>query len=342
MLGIELGRIRLAVPLVLIGIAVFALVLQQFWPILTGRFVHEPGDLGFSDFEKVDDYPLYVMRLEGDYGFSEYLLTGVLSFTFRQPTSPSCTCFAALGEGGPAIFGRNFDFPQNPALLLYTDPPDGYASVSMVNLGYFGYSMSNLPDPDGGLGALGWTPYLPFDGMNEHGLAVSMAAIPYAESPHDLEKLTIGEIQVIRLLLDRARDVEEALWIIEEYNVRIETPPVHYLLADRSGGSAIVEFVGGEMRVLRDDEPWQVMTNFIVVDSGAPEVVSCSRYRSVYDGLNDADGSVSMEGAMSLLEGASQSSTIWSCVYNMETGEVHVAMGGEYTQVLSFQAPRTP
>ncbi len=37
MLGIELGRIRLAVPLVLIGIAVSALVLQQFWPILTGR-----------------------------------------------------------------------------------------------------------------------------------------------------------------------------------------------------------------------------------------------------------------------------------------------------------------
>lgn len=342
MIGIELGRIRLAIPLVLIGIAASALVLQQFWPILTGRFAQGPEDLRFSDFEKVDDYPLYVLKLEGDYGFSEYLMTGVLRFTLRQPTSPSCTCFAALGEGGPAIFGRNFDFPQNPALLLYTDPPDGYASVSMVNLGYFGYNMNNLPDPDGGLGALGWTPYLPFDGMNEHGLAVGMAAIPHAESSYDSEKITIGEIQVIRLLLDRARDVDEALRILEEYNVRIETPPIHYILADRSGGSAILEFVGREMRVLRDDEPWQVMTNFVVVGSGAPEVVSCSRYRSVYDGLSDADGRVSMEGAMILLEEASLSSTIWSCVYNMETGEVHVAMGGEYMQVLSFQAPRTP
>lgn len=337
-----MGRIRLSVTLALIGIAASALVLVQFWPILTGRFAQGPGDLGFSDFEKVDDYPLYVMRLEGDYGFSEYLMTGVLRYAFRLPTSPSCTCFAALGEGGPAIFGRNFDFYQNPALLLYTDPPDGYASISMVDLGYFGYSMDNLPDPEDGLRDLGWTPYLPFDGMNEHGLAVSMAAIPHAESPYDPEKLTIGEIQVIRLLLDRARDVEEALCILEEYNVRIETPPIHYLLADQSGGSAIVEFVDGEMRVLRDDEPLQVMTNFIVVGSGAPEVVSCSRYRSVYDGLSDADGCVSMEGAMSLLEGASLSSTIWSCVYNVETGEVHVAMGGEYTQVLSFQAPRIP
>jgi penicillin V acylase-like amidase (Ntn superfamily) len=28
-------------------------------------------------------------------------------------------------------------------------------------------------------------PYLPFDGMNEHGLAIGMAAVPESTMPHD-------------------------------------------------------------------------------------------------------------------------------------------------------------
>jgi len=327
------------VPLILV-IAVIGLV--GLWQSVVNNWVDEPtpGESGSLPLEKVDGYPLYVLRLEWDYGFSEYLRTGRLDVRFTS-LSPSCTCLAA-GAEGEALFGRNFDFPANPALLLYTDPPDGYASVSMVDLGYFGYSMSNLPDPDRGIENVEALPYLPFDGMNEHGLAVGMAAIPHAEPPHDPGKVTIGEIQVIRLLLDRARDVEEALGLLGAYNVEMTDPHIHYLVADRSGASAIVEFVGGEMKVIRGGEPWQVMTNFIVTGSMAPAGAPCERYRSAYGELSSAEGRVSMEEAMELLEGSSQSSTIWSTVYNMETGEVHIVMGGNYGQVHEFQAPSVP
>jgi hypothetical protein len=84
------------------------------------------------------------------------------------------------------------------------------------------------------------------------------------------------------------------------------------------------------------------MTNFIIHGSGAPEVVSCPRYRSAYDGLSDARGRVSKEDAMNILEGSSQASTIWSIVYNMETGEINIAMGGEYGHVLTFQTTLVP
>ncbi|UCD44000.1 MAG: linear amide C-N hydrolase [Candidatus Bathyarchaeota archaeon] len=300
--------------------------------------VADTGSLSPSKLEKVDDYPLYVLRLEGDYGFSEYLRTGRLNYRFSDGSGHSCTCFTAMGEGSDPLFGRNFDFPENPALLLYTDPPDGYASVSMVDLGYFGYGMGRLPDLEGDLKDLRMTPYLPFDGMNEHGLAVGMAAISQAEPPHDPSKGTIGEIQVIRLLLDRARDVDGALALLGEYNVEMTEPPIHYIVADRSGRSAIVEYVDGEMVVLRDDDPYQVITNFIVYDSGAPGLAPCSRYRSAYSGLREVGGTVSMEEAMDLLEGSSQESTIWSTVYNLETGDLNVAMGGRYKRVHSFNA----
>ena len=89
-----------------------------------------------ENFRQVDDYPLYTGRYVGDYRFDEYLKTG------QRPSLSGfgCTCFV-----DDLIIGRNFDFPANPALLLFTSPEDGYKSVSMVDLGYFGYSMSNLP-----------------------------------------------------------------------------------------------------------------------------------------------------------------------------------------------------
>ena len=301
-----------------------------------------PVGSGPSGFEKVDDYPLYVMRFNGGYGFSEYLKTGRLNARFSDGFAPSCTVFAAVGTDEDPIVGRNFDFPQNPALLLFTDPPDGFASVSMVDLGYFGYSMSHLPDPEEGLEGLEMTPYLPFDGMNEHGLVVGMAAIPHAEPPLDPRKVSIGEIQVIRLLLDRAKNVDEGIELIKEFNVEMTEPNIHYLLADRMGNSAIVEFVSGEMKILRSDEPWQVITNFVIHGLGTLNDVSCSRYSSAYDTLSDVRGSVSTEEAMNILKGSSQTSTVWSIVYNMETGEIHIAVGGDFAHIFTFKVLLAP
>ena len=215
----------------------------------------------FTGFRKVDDYPLYVVHYNDGYGFSEYLATGETTLTggFYRP---GCIVFTASG-GGMTLMGRNFDFPSNPALLLYTNPPDGYASVSMVDLGYFGYSLDSLPQEDD-LGSLLTAPYLPFDGMNEKGLVVSMAAIPEAQAPESDGKTTIGEIQAIRLLLDYAEDVDEALTLLTEYNVEMTTPPIHYMITDRSGASVVVEYLRGEMHVIMEETPYQVMTNFVI------------------------------------------------------------------------------
>jgi len=231
--------------------------------------------------------------------------------------------------------GRNFDFPSNPALLLYTDPPDGYASVSMVDLGYFGCSMSSLPEP-GSLDSLLAAPYMPFDGMNEKGLVIGMAAIPESVSPRREGNTLIGEIQVVRLMLDRAADVEEALRLLGEYDVEMMTPPIHYMLANAEGNSVIIEFIDGHMHLVREPTGYQVMTNFIVHGSGAPEDSPCWRYNAVHDGLSMCGGAVSATEAIGLLSDSSQSSTIWSTVYCPATGEIHVAMGADFETAHTF------
>jgi len=104
-----------------------------------------------EDFSKVDDCPLYTGKYVGDYRFDAYLELGIRP----ELGDIGCTCFV---DG--LLFGRNFDFPANPALLLWTYPEDGYRSVSMVDLGYFDYSLDNQPmDPSG----LEFTPFLPVD-----------------------------------------------------------------------------------------------------------------------------------------------------------------------------------
>ena len=46
-------------------------------------------------------------------------------------------------------------------------------------------------------------PAWPFDGMNEAGVAVGMAAVPQADERHDPGKPTIDSLEVIREILDR-------------------------------------------------------------------------------------------------------------------------------------------
>jgi hypothetical protein len=292
-----------------------------------------------ASLRKVDDYPLYVMKYYGDYGFKGVMQDGAQTDAL-QPSSYqemayrwACTCFSSLKSGDTALLGRNFDWYAHPALLLFTDPPDGYASVSMVDISYLGFGREAPSWAD--RRRLLSAPHMPFDGMNECGLAIGMMAVPHAEAIQDPQNPTLDSLQVIRLLLDFAQSVDEAVSLLQGYNIDFGGgPPVHYLIADAGGSSAVLEFVDGEMHVLRKQEPWQVATNFVISEA-VPEGAGseCWRYNTAYNVLQASSGSLSEEQAMSLLKTVSQSNTIWSMVYNMATGDVQVAVDRKYGQV---------
>ncbi len=318
--------------LAVLAIAVVAAVLPGF----------SDGQRTLASLRKVDDHPLYVMRYHGDYDL-ERRLQGNPSPSSRQLSAWqgvnrawACTCFAVLSEGSDKLLGRNFDWYDHPALLLFTDPPDGYASVSMVDISYLGFSGQAMPAT--ARKRLLQAPFWPFDGMNEAGLGVGMMAVPRAEAARDPEKVRLESLLVIRVLLDRARDVEEAIALLHEYNVYFRGPPLHYLLADSGGHSAVVEFVDGSMRVLRNRQPWQVSTNFVISEAQPQEADSeCWRYNRVQEVLKEAEGGLSDKEAMALLKTVSQGNTIWSLVYNVSSGDVRVAMARGYDEAHLFR-----
>jgi hypothetical protein len=252
-----------------------------------------------------------------------------------------CALFAAMGDPDNRLYGRNFDFMYSPALLLFTYPSDGYASVSMVDIEYLGVDpedfdrLSDLPLTE--RRALLYAPEIPMDGMNEQGLVIGMAEVPPGDMAMDPAKETTGSVTIIRTLLDHAADVDEALSIIREYNIVTQADiPLHYLIADRWGHAVVVEFFEGEMIVHDNQEPWLLATNFLLSSVEDP-LGECWRYDAIYARLEALEGSVSMAMAMDILGEVAQEFTQWSIVYNNSTATVDVVMGCQYGNVHTFQ-----
>jgi hypothetical protein len=272
----------------------------------------------------------------------ELVLDSVTDAQDRMTPAWSCALFAAMGNPDKMYFGRNFDWEFSPALLLFTNPPEGYASVSMVDIVYLGFdgeeandlterSLSEISD-------LLIAPYLPFDGMNEAGLAVGMASVPPGGMEYDPEKETVGSLLVIRKMLDQAATVEEAISILSSYNIDfLDGPPLHYLIADKSGQSALVEFFQGEMKVIYNSEPWQGATNFLISEeSGDPES-QCWRYARISEEMGKNDGSLTDWDSLRLLKNIAQNNTQWSVVYGISTGEIKVVMSRIYGNVHKYE-----
>ena len=257
------------------------------------------------------------------------------------PPAWACSLFAALGDADNMFYGRNFDWEYSPAVLLFTDPPDGYVSVSMVDIAYLGFggtkagTLTNLPLIE--RRALLNAPFMPFDGMNEHGLVVGMAAVPGSEMPYDRDRETIDSLMVIREMLDHAHDVDEAVAILQSYNIRWGGgPPLHYLIADSSGRSVLVEFYEGEMVMIPNETPWHLATNHLRAIADETGHSGCWRYDRIYQRLTEAEGQLTTQDAIDLLAKVSQEETQWSIVYGMSSGDVNVTMGRQYDNLHTF------
>jgi hypothetical protein len=296
-----------------------------------------------SSLKKVEDYPLYMMTYTGAYRqrAGNLPLENSTVSSVSHPTW-ACSLFTVLLDKDHLLYGRTFDWQFSPALLLFTDPPDGYASVSMVDIEYLDFdstvvgNIAGLPI-DERTGLLD-APYFPFDGMNEHGLAIGMAAVPPGHMQPDVNKETIGSLGIIRQMLDHARNVDEAVDIMKSYNIDFTGgPPVHYLMADANRKSVLVEYYDGEMQVIGNEEPWNIATNFLRSSVDDPVDGNCWRYDKIAAQLAATNGRIDAQAAMQLLSDVAQENTQWSVVYQMNSGVIKVAMGQQYSDVHQFQ-----
>ena len=315
------------------------------WLILLSYFLASCGSnksqAELANLQKIDDYPLFVYFYPGDYGFEEYLKVGENQSASLNKTKNdqfACSCFSAFGNENQSIFGRNFDWHDHPVLILFTQPSSGFKSVSIVDIAYLGYDdqFTPLDDPQ----ALRDAPYIPFDGMNEKGLAVGMMSVAHAEGGNNPEKITIGSLELMRLMLDYTENVDEAIQLIQDYNVDFDQTPVHYLVADKSGSSVIIEYIDGIPLIIPNEQDWQVSTNFLISEENPHGAVSsCWRFNLLEETLEKVQGSLDLSQAMGLLEEVSQEgayATRWSVVYDLTNVEFAIVVGRNYERIYEF------
>jgi len=303
---------------------------------------------------KVNDFPFFTARYRGDYRLAAFLGGAIRSpadvvpffedLFSRQgipvklgqvvppPRLPACSAFfARTVEGGPVV-GKNLDWKRCPVLLLHTRPAQGFAS----------YALSDLDLCDlFGLGSLDHSlalaPYVPFDGINEAGLVVSMLSVlepcTYPRSEHGP---SVGDFNLIRVLLDTCATAEDAVATLRTLTVLQTGPlPVHYLIADQNR-ACIVEFVDGDVR-----EQWAGdhlhLTNHLVTKPGA-RPRDCPRFERLHRHFAKGGGGTA-QGLLRELEvrqpGFAPPSTIWSVVFSPGDPGLKVRVGDEvYRRVL--------
>ena len=290
--------------------------------------------------KKRTDYPMYSMTYYGDYAFDEFLKKGMTKdedlmdfiqsrFTNKvafDPDSPraGCTAFLAQDANGELLYGRNYDFPPTPSVVVKTKPEHGYASVSIVDMMALGYTREKLPHGISGKLPLLATPFLPFDGLNEKGLAVAILQVPETTLPHDSSKITLNTTTALRLMLDKAATVDEAIALVSQYNVYFSLKVYcHYFIADKTGKSVILEYCDGKMTVTEE----KIASNFYACNGVALQEEHESpnpqrRYEIAEETLAKTNGVLNMTEAAKLLCDLGiyykeHNILQWSVIYNL-------------------------
>lgn len=299
------------------------------------------------------------VRFEGDDGFEDFLAGGgaasdqqVVEFLASHLLADfdilgslfGCSTIAVSSPEGDRLFGRNFDWQACDALVVSSKPKEGYASISTVNLDFIsqsgGLSGAVLRLNDVRTRA---ALYAPLDGMNEAGLAVSVNMIEDAATiEQNTDKPDITTTTAIRLLLNKAANVEEAVALLGRYDMHASMGMmVHFALADTTGRSVVVEYVNNEMIVTETP----VVTNFYLAEgekNGVGTAQSHQRYDILTKALSDQKA-MDMEGVRDALNSVSKDnfgefeSTEWSIVFNLSQGAAHYYHRENYGSRYTFQ-----
>ena len=281
-----------------------------------------------------------VVRYDGDYAFDLFLDQGgagsdqdVLQFLtetmFKRSSGMQmggdafgCSTISVANTDGGYLFGRNFDWQTCDALVIAAYPEEGYASIATVNLGFIkqgaGFAANFLPDEMMSIAAL----YAPLDGMNEKGLCVSVNMIQdRATIQQDTDKPDITTTTAIRLMLDKAANVEEALKLLEEYDLHASMNyMIHFAIADNSGNSVAVEYVDNDMIVTETP----ILTNFYLAEGekqGVGTQQSHTRFDILTETLEEKSSMTALE-VRDALDSVSKDnfgefeSTEWSVVFD--------------------------
>lgn len=309
-----------------------------------------------NSIEKLSD-GLYYMEYEGDYGFDEFLSRGgaknqgdvanyvifFLSGGFVEFEGEDvsfdfgCSTLTTKKNGGSYVMGRNFDYTgENPrAMIIHTKPENGYESYSTTWLDFLGFGSDFVPESMSDRYISLASVYVPLDGINEKGLCVADLINGDSElTSQNTEKVDVTTTTAIRLLLDKAANVDEAIELLKQYDMHSDIGRSHHLsISDSKGRSVVVEYIDGEMIVT--DTP--VVTNHYLSKGEKFGVGNDESHRRYDELMKKSEETLSTDEMADCMESVSyENETQWSVVYDIENLELDFYFQRQFDSPLTF------
>ncbi len=302
---------------------------------------------------KLSDRPFYSMEYHGSYCFNKYLSKGACNIdefsTFINETlifdskkkinrrEFGCGVFTAHNLEGDVIFARNMDCECAIPMMIRLNEGDNYKSLALLNMAELDWDENTYETLETDARLTLAAPYSPSDGINEHGLAVAIMTDSKAIYPNN-NNITLFDETVPRLILDRAKTVDEAIGYVKNYNLFYCVAPLHYMVADATGASAVIEFVDGTMVVTKKTKSYQAATNFTLYNNPNHEGFGKDRYVNIENELESCYGIISENNALELLKkNVIPGDEQWSAVYNLTQRSVRVTFSGDYHHVYKYE-----
>jgi choloylglycine hydrolase len=262
------------------------------------------------------------------------VLTCVTAMALLPSPARACSTFCMKG-GSRILFGKNYDWYVSEGLLvvnrrhvekLAAETRSGPPATWVSRFGSVTFNQYGREFPSGG--------------MNEAGLVVEQMWLDRSRYPEPDSRGALGCLQWIQYQLDTAGSVQEVL--DSDSRVRIDsTTPLHYLVADRAGQVATVEFLNGRLVAhTRKDLPVPALTNSPYAgslryldrlrrESGTPAggPGSLDRFARIAERVREfgqSEGPKAVDHAFETLSLVAQGSlTQWSIVYELDTLRVN-------------------
>jgi hypothetical protein len=245
-------------------------------------------------------------------------------------TAYPCTTFV-LRQNNTIVFGRNLDWITGTGLIM-TNPRNlektALADASEKKLTWvskFGSVTFNQVGRE-----------LPYGGINEAGLVVEHMTLDETVYPPKDRRYAIGACQWIQFQLDNYSTVEEVVHSDTLLRIADATSRFHFLVCDRFGHVAVIEFLKGKMVLHTGNTlPVEALANSTYEKSagvfgGGGETGSDLSLYNFCTAANSirrdraVPGDSTIDYAFHTLQAVSQGlATKWSIVYDITNMKIH-------------------
>ena len=265
--------------------------------------------------------------------FSVMFLVSISSL-WPQAHLSACTAFFLENDAGGGILGKNLDWKTREG-LIYVNKRETTKEALMINPSVHG-KPARWTSCYGSVTFNQYGREMPMGGMNEKGLVVEALFLSKTRYPRLDHRPAVRGLQWVQYQLDMSHTVGEV--IASDAQIRIsptKSPGHHYLVADRNGDCATIEFIDGKMVWHRGELlPVQALTNNSYAKSlhywrkGQPPVFdsydSVWRFLRVGKKLQKYNpGSPAVDYAFEILNTVAKSEfTRWSIVYDIQNRRI--------------------